>query len=73
MARRSASIINAVSAPYQAVPFSHYTNCTVAQTQSGSIDQSHHFYESRLTAKILNAKNLNATEKVKFLKIIEGL
>jgi hypothetical protein len=63
------TLTNMPSAPYA----NSYINCTVAQTQSGSIDQSHHFYESRLTAKILNAKNLNATEKVKFLKIIEGL
>lgn len=67
MGKRTLS--NIPSAPYA----SSYINCTIAQTQSGSIDQSHHFYESRLMTKILNAKNLNATEKVKFLKIIEGL
>lgn len=66
---RKSTLTNMPSTPYA----NSYINCTVAQTQSGSIDQSHHFYESRLSAKILNAKNLTAVEKVKFLKIVEGL
>ena len=60
--------------PSAVLPYaSSYVNCTVTQAQAGNIDQSHHFYESRLTAKILNAKNLTAVEKVKFLKLVEGL
>lgn len=70
MPRRPA---NTVPVPYQATPFANYNNCTIAQTQSGSIDQSKHMYEAHLTYKILNSKTLSALEKVKFLKIIGGM
>ena len=57
-----------------AVPYANsYINCSVAQSQSGNIDQSRHYYESSLTTKILNARNLTAAEKIKFLKILETL
>ena len=73
MSRRPTHNINTVPAPYTTTPFSNYTNCTIAQTQSGSIDQSRHFFEEHLTNKILNSKTLTAEEKVKFLKIIGGM
>jgi hypothetical protein len=53
--------------------YANYTNCTIAQTQSGNIDQSRHHFEALLTSRILNSKTLTDNEKVKFLKIIENL
>lgn len=63
------TLTNMPSAPYA----NSYINCTVAQTQSGSIDQSRYGYETSLTTKILNARNLTAAEKVKFLQLLETL
>jgi hypothetical protein len=63
---------NIATAPLQPPP-AYYTNCTIAQSHSGSIDQSRHFFEAHLTNKILNSKTLTAEEKVKFLKIIDGM
>ena len=72
MSRRPTHNINTVPAPYTTTPFSNYTNCTIAQTQSGNIDQSRHEYETYLATKILNSKTLTASEKVKFLKLLGG-
>lgn len=69
MPRRPAA--NIAAAPLQ--PPAYYTNCTIAQSHSGSIDQSQHFFQMRLTEKILNSKTLTSAEKVKFLKIIGGM
>jgi hypothetical protein len=68
MPRRPANIPTASS-----LPPAYYTNCTIAQSHSGSIDQSQHFFQMRLTDKILNSKTLTSSEKVKFLKIIGGM
>ena len=72
MGRRTIPAVNAV--PPVTTPYPNsYINCSIAQSQSGNIDQSRQYYEDRLTSKILNAKTLTAAEKVKFLKILETL
>ena len=68
--RRSLSHANLMPST---VPYANYTNCTIAQTQSGSIDQRHYDYAAHLTNRILNSKSLTDSEKVKFLKILETL